>query len=266
MSNLFKSGFQGLTNISSEPFVVDANKRIIENQPKIIRSIEEKEEIEQAEAEKTSNEATSVAGNVILDDAMNMAQTIREDARIAAAKIIADAEAEAESIRQTAKDEGYRQGLEDGSMEAMKRADNYLANIQQEQEITLRKQNEMFEERIADTEKKLVDLSCTLIEKLTGILVHDYKPVLLHIINNALSESEASRNFVIRVSEKNYQYVEDNRDRLVGSANPNINIEVFGDSKLDFQQCIIESDNGIIDLSMDIQTRNLITAMKLLSQ
>ena len=100
---------------------------------------------------------------------------------------------------------------------------------------------------------------------MTGILVNDYKSVMLHMINNALNETETSRMFVIKVSESAYTYISDNYDRLVGAGNPNINIEVYGDSKLDVNQCIIETDNGIIDLSMDVQVRNLITAIKLLS-
>jgi flagellar biosynthesis/type III secretory pathway protein FliH len=43
-------------------------------------------------------------------------------------------------------------------------------------------------------------------------------------------------------------------------------MEMYGDAKLDGRQCIIETDNGIIDLSMDVQVKNLITAMKLLSE
>lgn len=121
------------------------------------------------------------------------------------------------------------------------------------------------QENIADTEAEVVDVACKLIEKLTGILVQDYKPVMLYMINSVLNEDDASRKFVIRVSEKNYTYIADNEDRLAGAANPGISIEVFSDSKLHEGQCQIESDTGIIDLSMDVQVRNLITAIKLLS-
>ena len=75
-----------------------------------------------------------------------------------------------------------------------------------------------------------------------------------------------SREITIRVGEENYTYIQDNYDRLSGAANPNISIEIYSDSKLNKRQCIIESENGIIDLSMDIQVRNLITAIKMLSE
>ncbi len=267
MSNLFKSGFQGLQNISSEPFVIDVNSRVIEKPAKIIRPLEEQNQEEEIEENSAQDDAVKedLASKVLLDDAMDMAKTLRDDAMLKAAKIIADAEADAENIRETARQEGYNIGLEEGSMEAMKRADNYLANMQKEQEEFIAKQDAMLEEAVIDREHKLIDLSCALIEKVTGILVRDYKPVMLHMINSALNEVETSKKFVIKVSEENYSYVEDNKERLVGAGNPNIEIEIYGDSRLEQQQCIIETDSGIIDLSMDIQTRNLITAIKLLS-
>ena len=41
-------------------------------------------------------------------------------------------------------------------------------------------------------------------------------------------------------------------------------IELFEDAKLSRYQCSIETDNGMIDLSLDVQMDNLITALKLM--
>lgn len=261
MSNLLKPGFQGFTSLASEPYVLDTNKRVVNPEKatgRIIRSLEEKQQEEESSFDDTANK-------VILDDALDMAKTVREDARLQAAKIISDAQNEAEAIRENAKKEGYQQGLEEGNMEAMRRADVYLENLHKEQEIVFQETRQQMEEQLHVSESKLVDVSCMFIEKFTGILVEQYKPVMLHMINNSLSDSDTSSKFIIKVSEDNYAYISDNHDRLVGAGNPNISIEVYGDSKLDNQQCIIESDNGIVDLSMDVQVKNLITAIKLMS-
>lgn len=262
MSNLFKYGFSGLTNISEEPFIIDANKTI-KTEPKIIRPIQEKN-LDDKENDSSENEPDK-ATKIILDDAMDTAKSIRDDAVLKAAQIVSDAKAEADAIREAAREEGYKTGYEEGSMEAMKKADEYIEGLNKEQEEFLARNNIEIENGIADTREKLIDFTCNIIEKMTGILVNDYKSVMLHMINNALNETETSRMFVIKVSESAYTYISDNYDRLVGAGNPNINIEVYGDSKLDVNQCIIETDNGIIDLSMDVQVRNLITAIKLLS-
>ncbi len=274
LSNLFKSGFPGVQTINTEPFVIDVNSRVIE-QPKnkILRSVSEKDKEGQQEEDIFSDGITQMAEEIdpathkeILDDALEKAKLLQDDARERAQKIIEDAKAEAENIRQTAKDEGYAKGLEDGNMEAMRRADEYLEQMKQERENDLAIARQEMADTIADAENKIVDTACRLIEKLTGIYVHDYKPVMIHMINNVLNDDDESRKFIIRVSEANYSYIADNQDRLSNAANPGISIEVFSDSKLSEGQCQIESDTGIIDLSMDVQVRNLITAIKLLSE
>ncbi|MBQ9936061.1 MAG: hypothetical protein IJO70_09455 [Lachnospiraceae bacterium] len=262
MSNLFKSGFPGIKTVDTAPFVIDANKRQInipEPNVKIIRPLDE-ERIEEATEQ-------DIAGNEdLLNEAMDMAKELREDAVERANKIVEEAMAEAEQIKEKAYKEGYEKGLQDGSMEAMKRTDAYMENIQKEQEILFKKNQETVEANIVDARDKLINLSCALIEKLTGILVDEYRPVMLYMINAALSDSDSSKGFTIKVGEDNYSYLVDNFDRLSGAANPSVSLELFSDSKLNNRQCIIESENGIIDLSMDIQVRKLITAIKMLSE
>ncbi|MGN0436055.1 MAG: FliH/SctL family protein [Wujia sp.] len=260
MSNLLKTGFQSFKNSSKEPFVIDVNSYKF-NEAKIIRSVDEKNE-----QDNSDSNCESLANEAVLNDALDKAKLLRDDAMLKAAKIISDAEIEAETIKEQAYQEGYDKGLEDGNMEAMKRADIYLENIQKEQDAVIAENNKKLEEALVESEAKLVDFSCTIIEKLTGILVDEYKPVMLHMINNALKEAETSRSFLIMVSEDSYAYILENSDRIVGASNPGIKIEIYADPNLQKNQCMIESDNGIIDLSMDVQIKNLVTAIKLLSE
>ena len=94
-------------------------------------------------------------------------------------------------------------------MEAMRRADEYLEKISRERDQALAQAREEMMENITDTEEQIVDVACKLIQKLTGILVDDYKPVMIYMINQVLNEDEDSRKFVIRVSEENYTYIAD---------------------------------------------------------
>lgn len=271
MSNIFKSGLPGVHNAVAEPFVIDMNSRVIKKaEPKPVHaqpdgSVKAQNTEFQGGITQQAEIFNPEEHRELLDDAMEKAKLVQDDARERAQKIVEAAKAEAEQIRTKAQEEGYAKGLEDGSMEAMRRADEYLDKMNRERETILEQAREEMQENIADTEAEVVDVACKLIEKLTGILVQDYKPVMLYMINSVLNEDDASRKFVIRVSEKNYAYIADNEDRLAGAANPGISIEVFSDSKLHEGQCQIESDTGIIDLSMDVQVRNLITAIKLLS-
>lgn len=271
MSNLFKSGFPGIKTVDAQPFIIDGNKKqlnVPETTGKIIRPFDESNPESESETNenKSAKSATSVDNQELLNEAMDMAKELRDDAVNRANKIIEDANNEAEVIKENAYKEAYNKGLEEGSMEAMKRADTYMENMQKEQELLLQKNQEVLEANIEDAQEKMIGLCCALIEKMTGVLVDEYRPVMLHMINNALNESDNGKNLIIRVGEENYTYLCDNFDRISGAANPSINIELYSDSKLDRRQCMIESENGIIDLSMDIQVRKLITAIKMLSE
>lgn len=254
---------------------MDTNERAAEKerQYKVIRSVSRGDDADEKSGDRFEEMAATsmdtgkaVAMNeAVLSDAMYKAKELREDATNKALKIIADANEEAEAIREAARQEGYNAGLEEGNMEAMRRADVYLQDIQTQQDKQLEAEKQKLEELYEENQKALVDLSAQLIAKMTGILVDDYEPVMLYMINSAIAEADSSGKFVIKVSEDNYGYISDNKDRILGAMNPNIELEIFGDIKLDGRQCIIETDNGIIDLSMDVQVKNLITAMKLLS-
>ena len=267
MSNVFKSGFNNIKTITTEPFVLDGNSRKIEiPQGRILRPAEEKPEGEEEPYSEAPDAPKARENEELLGDAMEKAQAIMTETREKANSILEQAKSEAEGILEAAKQEGYNKGLEEGNMEAMKRSDAYLERLEEEKATFMQSYDKEAEERIAEAEKKMVELSCRIISKMTGMLVDEYQPVMLYMINQSLQEQEASRRFTIHVCEESFAYINDNYDRLAGATNPSIELEIFADAKLTKGQCQIESDNGIIDLSMEVQVNNLIKAFKLLSE
>lgn len=279
MSNLLKGAFVPISPMKvdeSEFFIFDADKiaEQKDRQRKIIRSIEEKAELNnpilnnsfENDVEDFEEKINQETFEEQADETLKKAESIIEEAREEANKIIEQAKAEADTIREQAKCDGYEVGFSEGNTEAMKKVDAYMEDLKREQENSIASEIEILKANYTEDQKQLVDISTKLISKLTGILVDEYEPILIHMINNAITEDDVSNKFVIKVSQDNYLYVSSNIDNITGATNPNISIEVYGDVKLDGRQCIIETDNGIIDLSMDIQVKNLITAMKLLSE
>lgn len=118
MSNIFKSGIPGVRTVSQEPFVLDANSRVIEPpKPRVIRP---KNDVPEGSAEAGDTfEAgiTEMAATInleehkeLLDDAMEKAKLLQDDARERAQKILEDAKADAEAIRKAAQEEGFAKG------------------------------------------------------------------------------------------------------------------------------------------------------------
>lgn len=107
---------------------------------------------------------------------------------------------------------------------------------------------------IKTTEHKMVDLLCQLIPTITGVVIENQKDVLLYMINVAMRDLDNSRHFVIKVSSDDYDKVSARKEEIYGAMNPNIDLEVFEDAKLLPMQCLIETDNGIVDISLDVLT------------
>ncbi|MBR1815411.1 MAG: hypothetical protein IJ763_01790 [Lachnospiraceae bacterium] len=262
MSSLFKSGFVNFNALDTTPYIIDGNTKVIS--PVNIGGENAEKSVEDYSDDK-SDRTENIKNQAFLDEALNEAERIKADAEGEAERIIEAAQAQADEIKENAYKAGFEQGLEEGNSEGQKRADEYLAGIKKEQEEMAAKLDAENDAYLTDAEHKLVDFTCDMIEKITGILIDDYKPVMFNMINNALSEADASLKYTIKICEESYYYVEDNKERIVGATNPNITIDIFSDPKLEKGQCTIETDNGIIDLSMDIQIQNLITAFKMLS-
>ena len=122
-SNIFKNGFDNIKTISTDPFVIDTNSRVIETpQGRVIRS---QKEIKENAPESEKEDVKKPDNEELLGDAMDKAQDILEESREKANAILAQAQQEADALMEQAKQEGYNRGLEEGNMEAMKRADVY---------------------------------------------------------------------------------------------------------------------------------------------
>ncbi|MDD6071762.1 MAG: FliH/SctL family protein [Clostridiales bacterium] len=290
MSNLIKSGFVAFSK--EDAVVIDANKN------HIIESIDGLGKMEMAASEETEEEALAAAlirdvglDEVLEDDesamlfekslniseneAKTKAEEILASARQEADDIVNCAHEEAEQmhsvaydeaiqIKQQAKEEGYQEGYSEGKEQAdleygKKKAQLDEKMIENEQ-IFVDKEKRLIEQ----TEHKMVDVLCQLIPTITGISIENERNVLLYMINMAMHDLDNSTKFVIRVSSNDYGALLEQKDKIYGALNPNIELEIFEDAKLQAMQCLIDTDNGIVDISLDVQLNNLIKALKLM--
>lgn len=295
LSNLIKSGFVAFSQ--NDKLVIDANQneiiRGIDASMKETAMSEETDSMEESLAEalirdvglddvedidftmdteelsglldKPSEQFRKVADKILVS-AKQEAEGIVSKAHDEAEQLRAAAYEEVESLKAFAKEEGYQAGYEEGQIVIKSQFDAKMNELEQkeqefEQYMAIRK-----EELVKTTEVKMVELICQLIPSITGVVIEDQKDVLFYIINVAMQDLENSRHFVIRVSTKDYENLFERKEDIYGALNPNIEIELFEDSKLSDLQCIIETDNGIVDVSLDVQLDNLKKALKLMIQ
>ncbi len=293
LSNLIKSGFVAFSK--DNKLVIDAN------QNKIIQDIDfsaekqvaaTQEIMEEALAEAMIRDAeldgvdfgddvltldTAELPNIMAEDsdlnqvtsevynsAKQEAEAIINSAHDEAEKLRAKAYDEAETIKKQAHDEGYEAGYQESVEAARKEIELEKQKIEQ-QRIQMQETFDAYiENLIKETEQQMVEILCKLIPSITGVAVEGQRGVLLYMINKSMQNLDDSKHFVIKVSSSDYKKLELQKTDIYGALNPNIDIELFEDSKLEPLQCQIETDNGIVDLSLDVQLHNLITALKLM--
>ena len=188
------------------------------------------------------------------------AEKMKAAAREECDKIIEEARESLEKERETVYYEAKEQGYQDGLNAAASECDA----LKQELTEKLSSAEAEFEKKVDELEPAFVDLLINLIQKITGILVEDRRDLVLHIIRQSILDMENSNNYVIHVSKDDYDFVNSKKQELLFELKGN-NIEVVEDPVLQRAQCTIETDTRIFDCSLDVQLKNLIADIKLLS-
>ncbi|MBO5468425.1 MAG: hypothetical protein J6A03_01595 [Lachnospiraceae bacterium] len=286
MSNLIKSGFVAFSQ--DQTLVIDANdNKIIKGIDEAIEeaaATQEETSIEDAFAEamiedadledvdsygtlersaKTTDQGRENAEQIVLQ-AKNEAQNIVNQAHDEVEQMRAAIYEESEQIKEDARSEGYQAGYQEGlqavqteyqqkEQELQEQMEQYSDQMQQEQKAF-----------IEDMEHNMVEWLCQMIPSITGVMIENQKDVLFYMVNEAIKDLDDCKQFVVKVSESDYAKLSERKEDIYGFTNPNVDIELFADPKLSEKQCLIETENGVVDASLDEQLSNLNKALRLM--
>ena len=268
LSNLLKS--RNIKCDNNEKKVIDYNDIITEKIAQIQKKIEEehqKEEINDGFVEGIDAESVEK----LLNDDSNIIKE-NNSANEKAGEIIALAENDAKAILDKAKDEcetlkraamesGRNEGYQEGKVQAAKEVELQRQELENEK----KRLEEEYEKKVKQIEPELVDVILNVFEKVTHVLAEDKKGLVLQLVEDVLAKNEFSTDLLIRVSTADYKFVMDNRDKINGAVRGKVQVEITEDPTFKKGQCMIESDSGIYDCSLDIQLENLVEDIKILS-
>ncbi len=216
---------------------------------------------EQAEDTEKSEPDRSAKKEIIIAEAQAEADAIVEKANEDARVIISQAQAEAESIRNKARE----QGMAEGASKAAEEAKVELSRKQQELEQTKQALISEYEKKEQEMEPALVDTILKIFSEITRAIAMDKRDMILTLVNNVMVGGEASRNFVIRVCNEDAIFLKENKEKIIGAVRKDIHIEIVTDPSMKRNECLIDTDTGVYDCSLDIQLENLINDIKILS-
>ncbi len=199
--------------------------------------------------------------SVSVEQANIEAQEIIQDANEQAQSILADAQDEAENIKLQSKEQGYQEGI------AQAQSEFYDKEQALEQDYVQKKQalEEEYNQLKAQIEPDLVNVLVDVFAKVTKTIAEDNKDVVLHLVNNVLENVEPSHEITIKVSPDDYQFMVNNQGKIYCAMTADTNLEIIQDTNLQSSECLIETDSGVFNCSLDIELNNLIKEIKLLS-
>lgn len=192
----------------------------------------------------------------------NKANDLIEEAKLKAEQIIAQANEEAERIRQLASEEGKRLGYTEG----VELGQNEARALEEQLREQIAMNNKELEQQVNALEPEFVKVVVHLLEHLTGVVASEHEEVITYLIHEAINGIEKCKSFTVRVSNEDYEYVCSNADRINEGLPEDYEIQFVEETDFEKSSCQIEIPNGkIIDCSLDVQLKGLITDLKMLA-
>ena len=187
------------------------------------------------------------------------AEEIIDSAHKKAAQILEDAKKEAIKIREEAYKQAVKQGYEDG----LKKAGQEAEKLKQELKEQKIRQEKEYENILSQIEGNVADLVASLVKKITGIIVEDKSDIILYLVEKGLRAYDHLDSYNIRVSGHDYEFLVSKKEYLEDIIGREIQISL--DSSLEKNQCLIENESKVIDLSLNVQLENLVNDIRLLA-
>ena len=189
------------------------------------------------------------------------AERIIEEARLQAEQIIADANKNADAAFEEAKQNGYYEGNEKAQEEMNIKQAQLEAEFDNKRKELEQEYNNLKE----SIEPELVEVITDVFRKVTGVVAEDNQEIILHLINDVMHNADGSRDYVIKVSPDDYKFLVNNQGKIYCAMSREVNIDIVEDATLERNQCMLETNTGIFNCSLDIELNNLIKNIKLLS-
>ena len=197
----------------------------------------------------------------ILEEAREEARRIIEDANAQADEILSAAQVNADAMKNLARQDGEKEGYNEGTQRAALELQDSQRRMQEEVD---RIQNDYMERQL-QMERELVEMCLPVFEHVFSAELSGRKDVLYHLLDHCIMKIERTGQMQIKVSEANAEFIKSKKDEIQGKVGAEVGLDIISDPLLNDSQCIVETDGGIFDCSIDTELDNLIREIRALS-
>lgn len=204
-------------------------------------SIQEQEQLKQ-EIEEARNELAGLQAQI---------EQEKEQAQLEIDQMKAKAFEEA---NEQGYQEGYRKGL-DSVQELQKQCED--ERLQQEQE---------YQKKLEEMEPLMVDTLCDVYSHIFKVEAKEHKELVLKLLQDTLLKVDGTGSIIIHVAKEDYAYVQEQKAALLEEAGMQSgSVEIVSDAALARAQCMIETEGGVYDCSLDTELAELKRRLMLLA-
>ena len=204
-------------------------------------SIQEQEQLKQ-EIEEARNELAGLQAQI---------EQEKEQAQLEIDQMKAKAFEEA---NEQGYQEGYRKGL-DSVQELQKQCED--ERLQQEQE---------YQKKLEEMEPLMVDTLCDVYSHIFKVEVKEHKELVLKLLQDTLLKVDGTGSIIVHVAKEDYAYVQEQKGALLEEAGMQSgSVEIVSDAALARAQCMIETEGGVYDCSLDTELAELKRRLMLLA-
>lgn len=150
--------------------------------------------------------------------------------------------------------EGYRKGL-DSVQELQKQCED--ERLQQEQE---------YQKKLEEMEPLMVDTLCDVYSHIFKVEAKEHKELVLKLLQDTLLKVDGTGSIIVHVTKEDYAYVQEQKAALLEEAGmQSSSVEIVSDATLARAQCMIETEGGVYDCSLDTELAELKRRLMLLA-
>lgn len=279
-SNLYKAGF---VHLGEDARVIDMNaileKRLKEEAER--RSRQPEHELVAAQdgfteglnAEKVDvllepDAEVASQQNASIQEQEQLKQEI-EEARNELAGLQAQLEQEKEQAQleiDQMKAKAFEEANEQGYQEGYRKGLDFVQELQKQCEDERLQQEQEYQKKLEEMEPLMVDTLCDVYSHIFKVEAKEHKELVLKLLQDTLLKVDGTGSIIVHVAKEDYAYVQEQKGALLEEAGMQSgSVEIVSDAALARAQCMIETEGGVYDCSLDTELAELKRRLMLLA-
>lgn len=190
--------------------------------------------------------------------AQEEADLILREARLEAGRILEDAENEAAALKAKQQEEAWKAGYEEGLSQGR---NEYEAMISEAGEIKEKALAE-YNETVSSIEEKTVEVIIEVARKVIGKEITQNAEDIIYMARQAFEKSENHENVVLRVSTDDFEYISEQKEKLLYMVDGVGDFEIKKDLSLKKGACILDTAFGSVDSSIQTKMKKIEEAFR----